>query len=113
MNQLNIFDQLKLIPPDKAKVFYNTIQLTGPDLKSAKDQTGGQNERILQIFREKRKLTPLAAHRAYCSRFPEIPVTSVRRSINTLTGLNLLKMLDKSHQVKESYGKVNNVWELV
>lgn len=93
------------------KGFFNTIGLSGEDLGKAKAQTGKQDTRVLNIFKELGKLTPLEAWRAYCSIFPECPATSIRRSITVLTGL---KMLRKTEDMKtEAFGKPNYIWEYV
>ena len=105
-NQLNIFGKLgEYFRP----VYFNNTKLPEPELKAAKVQSGLQNDRVLDIFRERGKLTPLEAWRAYCQLFPECPATSIRRSITVLTGL---KKLIKTDEMKtEIYGKPNYIWQ--
>jgi len=105
-NQLDIFGKLgEYFRP----VFFNTVKLPAPELKAEKVQASIQNDRVLEIFRAKGKLTPLEAWRAYCDVFPECPATSIRRSITVLTGLGLLTKTNEMK--KEIYGKPNYIWE--
>lgn len=105
MSQLSIFEKMEIFRP----VFFNTVNLTGPELVEAKVQTGVQDIRVLGLYRELGKMTPLACWRAYCGRFPACPCTSIRRSITVLTGLKMLRQLPD--MVKEQYGKPNHLWE--
>lgn len=107
-NQPSLFESI--ITGRTAKQFFNTIHLEGQELKQAKEQTGLQDQRVLEIFKELGNLTPLACSRAYDARFSPAPCTSIRRSINTLTGQGRLK---KTSEMKiDIYGKKNYVWQL-
>ena len=88
--------------------FFNTIHLSGNGLKEAQEQTGLQDIRVLALFREYKTLTPFQAHETYCERFPECPVTSIRRSITVLTKKGLLIKTNESKI--EKYGKKNYYW---
>ena len=110
-NQLNIFEKLAEYFRPPAPSFFNTINEKGQELLQSKAQTGLQDRRVLDIFRELGKLTPLEVSRAYNSRYPPAPATSIRRSITVLTGL---KMLQKLNETKiEVYGKKNYLWQKV
>jgi len=105
--QLDIFGKLaEYFRPS----FFNTIHLPEPDLKAAKAQTGLQDQRVMAIFREKGKLTPVEAWEAYCQAFPACPLTSIRRSITVLTGRGLLRKLPEMKAGR--FGKPNYVWSV-
>ena len=109
MNQLGLFEAIVTGKP--VKEFFNTIHLSGTELKEAKEQTGLQDQRVLEIFRGYGELTPVDCWQAYCCRFPECPLTSIRRSITVLTGKGLLMKLDKMKPGR--YGKKNYLWKIV
>ena len=91
------------------KDFYNTIHLSGTDLTEAKEQTGVQSQRILEIYKKAIKLTPVEAWEAYCELYPAALLTSIRRSITSLTGQGLLIKTSEMRQGR--YGKKNYIWK--
>jgi Fe2+ or Zn2+ uptake regulation protein len=107
-SQLDFFGQPA---ENKNPVFFNTIKLPEPELKDAKISATIQNARVMDIFKQHGKLTPLEAWRHYCNVFPEAPATSIRRSITVLTGLGLLQKTDEKKP--EVYGKPNYFWKIV
>jgi hypothetical protein len=113
-NQLDIFSEIGEYFRPPSPGFFNTIKLAGPELKEAKAQTGLQDQRVLQIFREFTKMTPLHCWRVYCGRFPPVPETSIKRSITVLSQLKtpLLEKLGKEEMIKESRGKKNHQWKI-
>lgn len=91
--------------------FFNTIHLAGPELVSAKKQTGLQDERVLEIIRKGVKMTPFQVSSEYDKLYNPAPVTSIRRSMTVLTDRGKLEMCDE--MVTEKYGKPNHYWKIV
>lgn len=87
-------------------IFYNTIHLAGSELSEATGQADIQNDRVLKIF--DRPMTPFEVLDEYEKLYPSCPLTSIRRSITTLTKRGLLEKTDKMKT--EVYGKVNHYW---
>lgn len=92
-------------------MYYNTTNLTNPTLSEYKRINSGQDATILDFFKANRgkKYTPFAvAELANLHR--NVPITSVRRSLNSLTNAGYLV---KTDEVRESpYGRPNHVWTL-
>lgn len=90
--------------------YYNTTELSGSDLKTATEQAQGQDERVLDHFKAHPSdyLTPDEVLEAIFT--SSVPITSVRRSMNTLTkGL----FLEKTKFFKMGrYGKLTHTWKL-
>jgi hypothetical protein len=93
------------------EIFYNTIPLNGADLKERMMKAGTQNHVILQCFRERpmAELTPFEVQRIL--HLHTTPITSIRRSITTLTHLGYLRMTPVKRMGE--YGVFNNCWKLV
>lgn len=87
-------------------IFFNSIHLAGSELREATGQADIQNSRVLKIF--DRPMTPFEIHEEYEKLYPSCPLTSLRRSITTLTKRGLLEKM--SLMKKEKYGKVNHYW---
>jgi hypothetical protein len=93
--------------------FYDTIHLNNKELLQAIRQTENQDKIVLQIFQVNRDIsfTPFQILEAYLKVKPSnTPITSIRRSINTLTKQNYLIKLQQTKQ--EIYGKPNYLWTL-
>lgn len=90
--------------------YFNTTSLSGGDLKTANAQAKGQDERVLEHFKAHPSdyLNPDDVLEAIFT--SSVPITSVRRSINTLTnGL----FLEKTGLMKMGrYGKPTHTWRL-
>jgi hypothetical protein len=89
--------------------YYNTTNLSGPDLKKAIDKAKTQDEKVLLIFKntEKRHLSPSQVWVKFKN---SPPITSIRRSINTLTKKGYLEKLDIL--VEGFYGRPEHVWRI-
>jgi Fe2+ or Zn2+ uptake regulation protein len=93
-------------------MYYNTTALRGNDLRRAIGSAKGQDERIYALMKAlNSKLTPLEVHRNYEKHFPLTPITSIRRSMNTLTKNGLLIKLETKKL--EVYGAPNYQWRAI
>ena len=91
------------------KVFHNTIDASGATLENHIATTVVQNDRILEIFK-KSKGKPLTPREVWRIDKKATELTSVRRAINNLTMIGLLK---KSEFKKvETAGAQNFCWIL-
>ena len=92
--------------------YYNTTQEQGSNLYRSWTKTVKQDELILLVFARNKKLifTPFQIQDILNEDFDRIfPITSVRRSINTLTNIDALeKTLIKR---KGDYGRANYCWK--
>jgi len=90
--------------------YFNTTDLKGGVLKTAIITVKGQDERVLEHFKAHPSdyLTPDDVLEAIFT--SSVPITSVRRSMNTLTkGL----FLEKTDRMKVGrYGKLTHCWKL-
>lgn len=93
------------------EIFFDTIGLTDQELEERKIKAGTQNRTILDFFRShpNYEFTPFQVQR-YCN-MPNVPITSIRRSITTLTKLGYLRMTPVKRM--GDYGTMNNCWKLV
>ena len=92
--------------------YYNTTQEQGSNLYRSWTKTVKQDELILLVFARNKKLifTPFQIQDILNEDFDRMfPITSVRRSINTLTNIDALeKTLIKR---KGDYGRANYCWK--
>lgn len=89
--------------------YFNTTELKGSKLKSAKKKSKGQNDLILNYFRSHSKIlmTPSYIHKVLFDN--NTPITSVRRSMTSLANQGLLK---KTTEMKEgTYGREEHTWK--
>lgn len=91
-------------------LFYNTISLSGSDLLQAECKASDQNKRVLEIIKERGKSTPFEVSQIYDKLYNPAPVTSIRRSMTTLTKQGKLEMLDEMK--KEKFGHNNHLWRV-
>lgn len=97
---------------NQIEIFFNTISLSGHELVAARKDCFKQDERVLQILHDRGgKMTPFEVSAVYNSKYPEAPITSIRRSMTVLTKKGQLEMLDEMKQ--EKYGKPNHYWKAV
>jgi Fe2+ or Zn2+ uptake regulation protein len=92
--------------------YFNTTNLEGHRLKVATMKTGTQNRMILDIFRSHPDslLTPFDVLNLFPWEKFNTPITSVRRSITTLTDMGYLY---KTSVKREGvYGADNYCWRL-
>lgn len=99
---------LPLAPP-KGR-YYVTTRLTADQLTAALTRAHGQTEQVLALYRTHASLSPSQAHRMLTSAGYHVLLTSVRRSISTLTREGSLRK--SGRQVMGPHGAVESVWEL-
>ena len=109
MNQTELFQQFSTLQNPPMTTFYNTIHLKGKELERAQVRASGQTEKILKFFRQHPRtwFTPWAVHLHLGQQ--EL-ITSVRRSITTLTDAGYL--VRSEEKVKERAGASNYQWKL-
>jgi hypothetical protein len=92
-------------------IFYNTIPLSEYELRIAEMKAGTQNRVILDFFKNHpdQEWTPFQVQK-YLNLF-NTPITSIRRSITTLTKLGYLRMTPVKRMGE--YGVFNNCWKSV
>ena len=92
--------------------YYNTTHEKSKLLEVSWARTAKQDVLILLVFARNKKsiLTPFEVQEILSSDFNRsLPITSVRRAINTLTNINAL---DKTNiKRKGVYGKTNYCWK--
>ena len=92
--------------------YYNTTQEQGSRLYRSWTKTAKQDDLILLVFARNKKsiLTPFEVLNILNEDFDRMfPITSVRRSINTLTKIEALEKT--SIKRKGDYGKSNYCWK--
>ena len=93
-------------------MFYNTTELKGKELSSAILKAKNQDDRIHTLLKQfKGYYTPFQIQAQYNRLFKEIPITSVRRSLNTLTKDG--KCMKSELMVVERYGAKNHKWKAI
>lgn len=93
------------------EIYFNTVHLSGSALSEANQQADCQGKRIMEIMTGTDKMTPIECWDIYRELYGEILLTSVRRSMNTLTRDGKLVRLDD--QKKERFGHPNFYWKAV
>tara|TARA_Y100001951_G_C11068385_1_gene144700 strand:+ start:203 stop:496 length:294 start_codon:yes stop_codon:yes gene_type:complete len=92
--------------------YYNTTQEQGSNLYRSWTKTVKQDELILLVFARNKKLifTPFQIQDILNEDFDRMfPITSVRRSINTLTNIDALEKTPIKR--KGDYGRANYCWK--
>lgn len=95
---------------NQLEFYFNTTSLSGPALTARKERIGGQNRKVLAYFR--------AHPESYYTPFniqdnlfgEDVPITSIRRAMTTLTELGYLEKTDIRKPGR--YGEVNYCWRL-
>lgn len=101
---MSIFKNMNTV----VETFYNSINLMGVELETAKAKCTRQEYRIFQLFKTGSAYTPFEIQEIYQKQYPEIPITSIRRAITNLESRGFLK---KTETMKaERYGKPNHKW---
>lgn len=91
--------------------YFNTTGLSGRDLSDAKGNARKQDVLVLTIFRgQAQALTPSEVWRQGAENGSDWLLTSVRRSITTLTKEGLLVKQEGTRQ--SPYGSREHVWKL-
>ena len=91
--------------------YFNTTKLRGDLLQKYVDRASDQDTVIMEFFMRypESEFTPCYLWSEGILRLS--PITSVRRSINTLTKAGILEKLD--HKVTGIYGRPVHVWRLL
>lgn len=93
-----------------AAKFYNTIAAGRLDLEKYARTAGTQNERVLALFEHYPRHAFAPSQVRQCVFGGSVPITSVRRSINTLTADGKLEKLDEL--APGPWGKPEHLWRL-
>lgn len=90
-------------------LFYNTNHLTDDQHRSCIENARKQNGRILGFFRDNPSgfFTPFEVQ--YLANLKHIPITSIRRAMNTLTRGGYLVKTDRMKEGE--YGAPNHTWK--
>ena len=90
-------------------IHFNTTNLSGSELKRREIKAGTQNAIVLAFFRRHPdgEFTPFDVQPI----LPFTPITSVRRSITTLTDLGYL--VKTSNRKPGIYGELNYTWKII
>ena len=96
MNQPTLFDQ---------PVYYNTTSLKNEELVESIESCKHQDDVIFELYKKYINMSPSQCLRRINK---DWPITSIRRSINTLTAKGLLIKSDV--KVISIYGKPEHVW---
>lgn len=92
--------------------YFNTTGMSGADLAEVLEQVSRQDRIVLQYFARVERTSPSRCHQALISNNEidsSTPLTSIRRSITTLTARNFLKKTDE--KTKGKYGRTEFVWK--
>ena len=94
-------------------IYFPTTRMTDREIKEREIRAGSQNAQILQIFRDHpgQSFTPFEIRNIWFARlYRDVPITSIRRAITTLTKLGYLVMT--SEMRPGQYGESNHTWRL-
>ena len=92
--------------------YYNTTKETSEELAVSKAKAYSQEGFIIDIFlnRELINMTPSDVWHIYCEEIKNVPLTSIRRAITSLTDRKYLIKTDIMRQ--GIYGKPEHCWRL-
>ena len=92
--------------------YYNTTKETPKELAISKVKAYTQEEYIMDIFHDRGliKMTPSEVCYIFCEEYKDVPLTSIRRAINTLT--NKGKLVKTDIMREGIYGKPEHCWKL-
>jgi hypothetical protein len=91
--------------------FFNTINLEGEELATAKAKALSQEDRIMQIMPHGTALTPFEVHVLWKVKFKDVPITSIRRAMTNLSDKG--KLEKTAHKRAGGYGTVNYTWKRI
>jgi len=89
-------------------LFYNTTNESGDVLLKSYEDAKNQDGIVLGLFKKYGKLSPSRAYKLLDEKYP---ITSIRRSINTLCSNKLIVKTDE--KIMGMYGKKEHIWYLV
>ena len=90
--------------------YYNTTNESGPQLAAFKQEAQTQDQAIYEVFKSGAKLIPFEVQTILSKKGIDWPVTSIRRSINTLAEEGLIENTGERRLGK--YGRNNYVWQI-
>jgi hypothetical protein len=96
-----------------SKSFFNTINLEGPALEKATARAAYQNDLIIAIFRQNpsRRFSPSQMQKIISAKYGRhLIITSVRRSMTTLTDRGSLTKGDDAQRIAGPNGVPENTW---
>ncbi len=96
--------------PAKARSYFDTTRLPMAELDLAIQRAELQDDQVLAVFRALGSLTPSQCLRYLEARGVRILITSVRRSISTLTGAGALYRTELRQ--RGPWGAMESVWAL-
>lgn len=96
-------------PDPQLSLFYNTTHMNASELKIRRQSIAYQNGRILKFFEENPQgyFTPFEVQ--LYTNLEGVPITSIRRALNTLTQAGLIVKTDKLRA--GDYGAMNHTWK--
>lgn len=97
--------------PARARVFFDTTTLPAAELKAAIARAELQDEKVLAVYRAHHALSPSACLAHLEAAGVRILITSVRRSISTLTDAGALYR--SPLRERGPWGAPESVWALV
>jgi len=89
--------------------FYNTTNEHGTQLVAFKEKARSQDDVIWGVFKSGAKMTPFEVSAILKDRGVRYPITSIRRSIHTLTRVGLIEKTDQRGMGE--YGRQNYKWK--
>jgi len=91
--------------------YFNSTSYINSDLFAAIEAAKDQNDRVMLIFKTKnRPMSPSEVWQIYKTWYKSCPLTSIRRSITTLTDQGLL--VDSALFRIGIYGRPERIWRL-
>lgn len=91
--------------------YFNTVHLSGEDLKNAIIRAKNQDEAIMHLFLNTRKTySPSRILTIMQKAGKQWPIVSVRRSLTNLTTKG--ELVKKNEMVEGAYGSPEHLWEL-
>jgi len=88
--------------------YYNTTRQKGEQLKVAWKKAKSQDDKVMEYFNINGKATPSEVWLHFNKYENNVPITSIRRSITTLTSYNMLSKTEKKRE--GVYGRPEYVW---
>lgn len=90
--------------------FHNTIDLKDQELNDALQQCQKQEDRIYLLMKGKPSMTPPEVMDMYNKKFPQVPLTSIRRAMTNLSHPLVRKLVKTTWTKEGQYGKRNYKW---
>ena len=89
-------------------MFYNTTSEVGDVLTKCREKVQTQDDIILNVFKKLEQATPFEVWNHILGTGINYPITSIRRSVNSLTHQGYIK---KTSRKKDGgFGKPNYIW---